>query len=307
VADRLTVADGDHRKDVALDRVVEYLGCPLCGLPLGLVDGQLRCEARHSYNIARQGYASLLSGGKHPSAGDSAEMVEARAAFLATGHYSAIADAVSAAIPGAATDEAAIPGASLLDETGGLCLDLAGGTGYYLGRVMDAHPRLVGLSLDLSPHAARRAAMVHPRVASATADAWQRLPLLDRSVRHALSIFGPRNPDELARVLTEDGRLVVVTPTGDHLRELRDGLDLIGIDERKEDRLRTQLERFEAVGVDRLDYRVAMTREDVLRDVTMGPNAYHVDAEQLRLGIERLGETTQVTVSVTIGRYRLLG
>jgi 23S rRNA (guanine745-N1)-methyltransferase len=304
VADGPTTANRAGRQD-ALDLVIEYLGCPLCGLPLRRSEGQLRCEARHSYNIARQGYASLLSGGKHPSAGDSAEMVAARAAFLATGHYSAIADAVSAAVP----DVAWIPDGAVSDApiagAAGLCLDLAGGTGYYLGRVMDSHPMLVGLSLDLSPHAARRAARVHPRVASATADAWQRLPLLDRSVRHALSIFGPRNPDELARVLREDGSLVVVTPTADHLHELRAELGLIGIDERKEDRLRTQLERFEAVCVDRLDYRVAMSREDVLWDVTMGPNAYHVDAERLRLGIERLGETTQVTVSVSIGRYRL--
>lgn len=295
MADGAEQPEGAGRQD-AIGRVIEYLGCPLCGLPLGRIDGQLRCEGRHSYNIARQGYASLLSGGKHPSAGDTAEMVAARAAFLATGHYSAIADAVSAAIP-----DAVIP------DDAGLCLDLAGGIGYYLARVVEAHPRLLGLSIDLSHHAARRAAKVHPRVASATADAWQRFPLLDRSVRHALSIFGPRNPDELARVLREDGSLIVVTPTGGHLRELRDGLGLIGIDERKEDRLRAQLERFEAVGVDRLEYRVAMSRDDVLWDVTMGPNAYHVDAERLRLGIERLGETTQVTVSVTVGRYRLLG
>jgi 23S rRNA (guanine745-N1)-methyltransferase len=295
------VTAGAQQQD-AIGRMIGYLGCPLCGLPLAIVDGQLRCEARHSYNIARQGYASLLSGGKHPSAGDSAEMVAARAAFLATGHYSAIADAVADAIPGTA-----IPDASLQSNHAGLCLDLAGGTGYYLARVMDAHPRLVGLSIDLSPHAARRAAKAHPRVASATADAWQRFPLLDRSVLHAVSIFGPRNPDELARVLREDGSLVVVTPTGEHLHELRDGLGLIGIDERKEDRLRAQLERFEAVGADRLDYRVAMSQDDVLRDVTMGPNAYHVDAEQLRLGIARLGETTQVTVSVTVRRYRPLG
>jgi 23S rRNA (guanine745-N1)-methyltransferase len=300
VADGPTAADEAGQQD-ALGRVIDYLGCPLCGLPLGIVDGQLRCEARHSYNIARQGYASLLSGGKHPSAGDSAEMVAARAAFLATGHYSAIADAVAASIP-----TAAIPDATRDAAASGLVLDLAGGTGYYLARVMDAHPQLVGLSLDLSPHAARRAAKVHPRVASATADAWQRFPLLDRSVRHAVSIFGPRNPGELARVLQEDGSLVVVTPTAEHLHELRDGLGLIGIDERKEDRLRTQLERFETVGVDRLDYRVAMSREDVLWDVTMGPNAYHVDPEQLRLGIERLDDATQVTVSVSVGRYRLL-
>jgi|GEM_PF-4302906 len=47
-------------------------------------------------------------------------MVAARVAFLATGHYQRIADAVSNAIP---------------DGAQGLCLDVAGGTGYYLSVV----------------------------------------------------------------------------------------------------------------------------------------------------------------------------
>ena len=46
----------------------------------------LRCPRRHSFDIARQGYVDLRAG-RAPHAGDTAEMVAARADFLAAGHY----------------------------------------------------------------------------------------------------------------------------------------------------------------------------------------------------------------------------
>ena len=54
-------------------------------------------------------------------------------------------------------------------------------------------PDAVGLALDVSKPALRRAARAHPRAAAALADTWQRLPLADASTAVLLNVFAPRN------------------------------------------------------------------------------------------------------------------
>lgn len=282
-----TRPDASRRASDALDAVIPYLACPICGGELARAGMVLRCGPGHSFNIARQGYASLVSGGPRTSPGDDAEMVAARERFLATGHYAPIADAV----------------ASSVASVEGLCVDVAGGTGYYLARVLDRRQRMLGLGLDLSPYAARRAARAHPRQAAVTADAWSTLPLRDGAVASVLSVFGPRNPAELLRVLAPGGELVLATPTAEHLVELRRALRLIEVDERKGERLERQLARFERVDGTTVQYRVGLSPQDIFDDVRMGPNAHHTDAEALLEQVHALGPTT-VTVSVTVSRYR---
>ncbi|MBM0235827.1 23S rRNA methyltransferase, partial [Micromonospora sp. STR1_7] len=88
-------------------RILERLRCPVCGEPLAEATAgtarALRCPRRHSFDLARQGYVNLLAG-RAPHVGDTAEMVAARADFLAAGHYdlisAALADAAAQAVPG---------------------------------------------------------------------------------------------------------------------------------------------------------------------------------------------------------------
>ena len=49
----------------------------------------VRCASGHSFDVARQGYVNLAPPGGSPLRGDSAAMVAAREAFLATGHFDA--------------------------------------------------------------------------------------------------------------------------------------------------------------------------------------------------------------------------
>ncbi len=71
-----------------------YLCCPHCGEALTRAGGAVRCAAGHSFDVARQGYVDLTGAGPR-AAGDSAEMVAAREAFLAAGHFEPIAAAVA--------------------------------------------------------------------------------------------------------------------------------------------------------------------------------------------------------------------
>ncbi|MDF1543430.1 MAG: hypothetical protein P1P71_10015, partial [Anaerosomatales bacterium] len=73
--------------------VIGCLACPHCGGALALAEAgrTMRCDAGHSFDIARQGYASLLAGDAHTGTADTAEMVAAREAFLSAGHYEPLA------------------------------------------------------------------------------------------------------------------------------------------------------------------------------------------------------------------------
>src|ERR1700747_2335880 len=180
----------------ALEAVAAYVRCPVCADSVRVGDDQATCDRGHSFNIARQGYVSLVSGRGGPGTGDSAAMVMAREAFLRGGHYQPVADARAAR-------------AARSDRGGpGLVLDLAGGTGYYLARVLDALGGRLGTCVDLSAPALRRAARAHPRAAALGADAGGRLPLADESAALVLSVFGPRNPAEIRRVLAPGGTLI---------------------------------------------------------------------------------------------------
>ncbi|MEE6281139.1 putative RNA methyltransferase [Georgenia sunbinii] len=272
----------------------DVLGCPVCARELPLVDGVLRCGAGHAFDIARQGYVSLLAGSRPAGAGDTADMVSARAALLERGHFEKVASALADAV------------LALDMPDGAAVVDLGGGTGYYLATVLDHATALRGVSVDISPFAARRAARCHPRAVAVRADVWQPLPLRARSVGAVLSVFGPRNPEEIARVLDpEHGRLVVVSPGQDHLRELVGPLGLLTVDPDKEGRLARQLEEFDVVDRRELSYEVEMTHEDVAHEALMGPTAHHVAPTDLTARVAELPEPVVVTVSVTVGTYRV--
>jgi 23S rRNA (guanine745-N1)-methyltransferase len=272
----------------ALDLALSYLRCPLCGQAFDASSRVIACPNSHSFDVAKQGYVSLLTGDASAATADTADMVAARERFLAGGHYDPIADAIGAAIPA---------------DTSGACVDLGGGTGYYLARLLDGHPGLVGIDLDLSKLALRRAARAHPRLAAIATDAWKPLPIRDAAVGAVLSIFSPRNAPEIRRMLEPDGLLIVVTPTSRHLVELVEALGLVTVDDRKQERLDIQLREFDRRSATQLEYAIELGHGDVLDAVMMGPSAHHVDAAALTDRVSAMGAPARVTVSVNVAVY----
>jgi len=276
-----------------LSDVVGLLRCPHCAGDLARSDDILACAAGHTFDIARRGHVTLLSGGGHGARGDTSEMVAARAAFLDAGHYGAIASAL------ADTCAKAAPG----PETA--VLDVGAGTGHYLAAVLEAVKGAVGVALDASPAALRRAARAHPRIGAVGGDTWRALPLKDSSVAIATTVFAPRNGAELARVIAPGGTLVVVTPTVRHLAELRAPLGLLSVDPDKAGRLERQLEPHLTAKVSRtVEYELALAPADVRNLAAMGPSAWHADAATLAATIAALPPWTAATVSVTLSSFR---
>ena len=283
----------------ALIRVLDALRCPVCEGPLRVDASSLRCPAGHTFDIAHQGYVSLL-GGRRATSGDDADMVRARERFLGTGAYDPISSAVAALVQEAYPDRG---GRDDEGATSDLVLDVGCGTGRHLAAVLDAVPGAWGLGLDSSTRALRSAVRAHPHLAGATSDVFRDFPVRDHAVAALLDIFAPRNPGEFRRVLRTDGVLVVVRPTSSHLRELRAEVQgMVGVDPEKEERLGAALDPyFTELGTRRVDFTLDLPRERARDLVAMTPSARHLDAS-------RVGDSghlpRSVTVSVLVSSYR---
>ncbi|MEH1100457.1 putative RNA methyltransferase [Micromonospora sp. CPCC 205561] len=285
-------------------RVVDRLRCPVCAQPLtetaAGVARVLRCPRRHSFDVARHGYVNLLAG-RAPHAGDTAEMVAARADFLAAGHYDLISTALAAA---AAQAVRHLAGAGA-DGAYPLVVDAGAGTGRHLAAVLAALPDAAGLALDVSKPALRRAARAHPRAAAALADTWQRLPLADAGTAVLLNVFAPRNGAEFRRVLDPAGSLLVVTPAEDHLTELVDALGLLRVDPAKADRVAESLGGHFTPAASTVHRReLTLTGPEVVTLVGMGPSAWHTDATGLAARVAALAEPVRVTLAVRLTVWR---
>jgi 23S rRNA (guanine745-N1)-methyltransferase len=274
----------------------DLLACPLCGEPLTAGGAALRCPAGHAFDIARQGYVNLLPGDARPGTADTAEMVRARADFLAAGHYAPLAEAVAQAAAGATARPA---GAAAV-------LDAGAGTGYYLAAVLQALPHAAGLARDISKFALRRAARAHRRAGAAVWDLWRPLPVRPGAVDVVLNVFAPRNPAEFHRVLRAGGTLLVVTPEPDHLAELRAVREgMLEVDADKAERLAASLTGsglFLPHGSVTLSYPLDLSPAHAADAVAMGPSAHHTGP-----AADASGEVTgalSVTASFRVSTYR---
>ena len=273
-----------------LQDIESYLACPHCGRDLALGGRTLHCPSGHSFDLAKQGYVSLLAGDAHTGTGDTADMVAARTGFLAAGHYRPIADALAEAAVEAAPE--------------GLVADLGAGTGYYLAHVLDALPASPGAALDISKFALRRAARAHPRIGAVVCDAWRPLPLRDDAAALMLNVFAPRNGPEIRRTLRPGGTLLLVSPTSRHLREIVRTLGLLSVDEDKQRRIEEKLGPYLTPGERReVEFPMRLSAADVRTVVAMGPSAWHTDPAELDARLAALPDPVEVTASVTVAAY----
>jgi 23S rRNA (guanine745-N1)-methyltransferase len=268
------------------------LTCPVCGDELRRRDAALMCSARHTFDVARHGYVNLATG--RSLVGDTAAMVAERDGFLDAGHYRPLAERIAELAVRALPRDGGQLGGSLV-------VDAGGGTGYYLAHVLERAPGTTGLVLDSSVAALRRAARAHPRAAAVGWSVWEPWPLASGSAGLVLDVFAPRNPGEFHRVLGPEGALLVVTPTPEHLAEVRAVARLIGVDEQKPERLERALGAgFRPEVRDELSFRMRLDAAGVRQVAAMGPSAHHQGQGDVLPGSGVL----EVTASFVLTVYR---
>ena len=203
--------------------MIAPLACPVrgCGLLLEPHGRQYACARGHSHDVARSGYINLLQPQDRRSleAGDSADVVRARAAILEAGvgraQHRAIVDLAARILE--------------LPREQPVVVDVGSGTGDVLIALAAMHG-MCPIGIDLSAAAADHAARRSKAALWVVANADRRLPLLDGCVDLIVSVHGRRNPEECWRVLAPDGYLIVAVPAADDLIELREAVQGHGLE-----------------------------------------------------------------------------
>jgi 23S rRNA (guanine745-N1)-methyltransferase len=181
-----------------------------CGQALEPQERSLVCARGHAFVVARSGYVNLLQPHDRRSlaAGDARETVAARLRL----HERGVGRELVAALVGLC--------AELRIGPGGWILEVGCGPGAALAELAAATGARA-LGVDLSVHAIDAAAKRNPACTWIVANADRGLPVASGAVRAVVSIAGPKNPAEFARVLARDGRAIVGVPGPADLVELR--------------------------------------------------------------------------------------
>ena len=259
--------------------------CPICHLPLEQEGRSLRCGRNHGFDLARQGYVNLLpvqlKRSLHP--GDTREQVLSRRAFLESGAYTPIVEAVKAAAQGHS----------------GPILDVGCGEGWYAVRVAE-HLGAELTGLDISKEAVRCAAARYKghRWICGTA---AHLPIGENSVGVLMSMFALTMPQEFRRVLKKDGIFIQVLAAQDHLMELK-SIIYPEILLKEKDSV-PELEGFELVSSTPVRFDFTAEGEQITNLLSMTPHFWRISAE----GAKRLKETETHTdtASCVVNVYKL--
>ena len=181
--------------------------CPICQENLTLVESSLKCEHRHSFDLAKFGYVNLAPQIKQ-SANYDKENFQNRQQILEAGFYQAILKGVSDSL-------ATNPSAKTV-------LDIGCGEGFYSRKLQEVHPDKTFYAFDISKDSVQIAAKSEPNWAvNWFVGDLARLPIKDASMDILLDIFSPANYGEFRRILSKDGILIKVVPTENHLKEIR--------------------------------------------------------------------------------------
>ena len=181
--------------------------CPICQENLTLVESSLKCNNRHSFDLAKFGYVNLAPQIKQ-SANYDKENFQNRQQILEAGFYQAILEVLSDLLSNS--------------KNAKTILDIGCGEGFYSRKLQERHPDKTFYAFDISKDSVQIAAKSEPNWAvNWFVGDLARLPIKDASMDILLDIFSPANYGEFRRVLSKDGILIKVIPTENHLKEIR--------------------------------------------------------------------------------------
>ena len=257
--------------------------CPICQENLTLVESSLKCENRHSFDLAKFGYVNLAPQIKQ-SANYDKENFQNRQQILEAGFYQAILETISDILA--------------MNPSAKTVLDIGCGEGFYSRKLQESHSDKTFYAFDISKDSVQIAAKSEPNWAvNWFVGDLARLPVKDASMDMLLDIFSPANYGEFQRVLSKDGILIKVIPTENHLKEIRQIVQdhLTNKDYSNLDIKKHFQEHFSIQASQIASLTKSITAEQRQALLSMTPLLFHVDQTKIDWG-----QLTEITIEAEI-------
>ena len=261
--------------------------CPICQENLTLVESSLKCNNRHSFDLAKFGYVNLAPQIKQ-SANYDKENFQNRQEILEAGFYQAILEVVSDLLSNS--------------KNAKTILDIGCGEGFYSRKLQESHSEKTFYAFDISKDSVQIAAKSEPNWAvNWFVGDLARLPIKDASMDILLDIFSPANYGEFRRVLSKDGILIKVIPTKNHLKEIRQKVQdqLTNKDYSNQDIKEHFQEHFTILSNQTASLTKTITADQLQALLSMTPLLFHVD--QSKIDWSQLTEIT-IEAEILVGK-----
>ena len=261
--------------------------CPVCQENLTLLESSLKCNNRHSFDLAKFGYVNLAPQIKQ-SANYDKENFQNRQEILESGFYQAILEVVSDLLSNS--------------KNAKTILDIGCGEGFYSRKLQKRHPDKTFYAFDISKDSVQIAAKSEPNWAvNWFVGDLARLPIKDASMDILLDIFSPANYGEFRRVLSKDGILIKVIPTKNHLKEIRQKVQdqLTNKDYSNQDIKNHFQEHFTILSSQTASLTKTITAEQLKALLSMTPLLFHID--QSKIDWSQLAEIT-IEAEILVGK-----
>lgn len=180
--------------------------CPKCKKELKRECNSLACENHHCYDISSSGYVNLLIHKATANPGDNKDMIDARAIVMNNGYYASLIQELKA----------------IMDEYHPqTVLDLGAGDGSLTRAISSDSFSTYGI--DISKFAINHASK-RDKKSSYIVGSVANIPLKSNSIDIIINCFAPLDSKEAIRVLKENGYLIKITPSKNHLIELKQAI-----------------------------------------------------------------------------------
>ena len=261
--------------------------CPICQENLTLLENSLKCNNRHSFDLAKFGYVNLAPQIKQ-SANYDKENFQNRQQILEAGFYQTILEAISNLLSNS--------------ESAKTILDIGCGEGFYSRKLQESHSEKTFYAFDISKDSIQIAAKSEPNWAvNWFVGDLARLPIKDASMDILLDIFSPANYGEFRRVLSKDGILIKVIPTENHLKEIRQMVQdqLTNKDYSNQNIKNHFQEHFTILSNQTASLTKTITAEQLQALLSMTPLLFHID--QSKIDWSQLTEIT-IEAEILVGK-----
>ncbi|CRH93051.1 Ribosomal RNA large subunit methyltransferase A [Chlamydia trachomatis] len=259
-----------------------FFACPICQNVLEKVENSLKCANNHTYDLSKFGYVNLI-GGKKVDDHYSKKSFENRQLILDKSFYEPVLKAIE----------------RLVDQHPQVqtILDIGCGEGYYSRQLLQTRDKEI-LAFDISKDSVQIAAKSDRTYRGK----WfvsdlAHLPVQDGKIDLILDIFSPANYGEFQRVLAEDGLILKVVPTADHVKELRaKANDQLQQKEYSNQKIIDHFqESFDILFQEEVSQTTACSAAERQAFIEMTPLLFHVDSSQIDWS-----DVTEITVSALV-------